>query len=69
MTRSLQSIFAALTLAAIPFTGAHAQVIRDPGAVASAPSSITPGSAIEAGHRAQQDFEHFRRLHLPNASV
>ena len=26
-------------------------------------------SAVEAGHRAQQEFEHFRRTHLLNASV
>jgi hypothetical protein len=59
----------ALLLAAIPLASVHAQVLRDPGAVASAPSSVTPGSSIEAGHRAQQEFEHFRRLHLPSASL
>ena len=55
----------ALALAAPAPT--RAQVLRDPGNVASpaAPS----GSTEDAARRAQQEFEHYRRLHLPNASV
>jgi hypothetical protein len=57
-----------LALAAAPFAPARAQVLRDPGNVAS-PASADPSSAVDAARRAQQDFENFRRKHLQNASV
>ncbi len=58
----------ALLLATLPLLSASAQVIRDPGNVAAAPGASV-GSASDAGHRAQIDFEHFRRTKLPSASV
>jgi hypothetical protein len=57
-----------LILAAAVAVPLRAQIIRDPANVAGAPSAA-PGSAAEAGRRAQQEFERYRRLHLPSASV
>ncbi len=57
-----------LILAAVVAVPLRAQIIRDPANVAGAPSAA-PGSAAEAGRRAQQEFERYRRLHLPSASV
>jgi len=54
--------------AGAPFASAGAQVIRNPAGVAAA-APTDPASAAEAGHRAQQEFERFRRLHLPHASA
>ena len=47
-------------LAAAPFTASHAQVLRDPGNVGSAPPADV-STAVDAGRRAQQTFETFRR--------
>ncbi len=57
-----------LILAAAVAVPLRAQIIRDPANVAGAPSG-PPGSAAEAGRRAQQEFERYRRAHLPTASV
>jgi hypothetical protein len=61
-----RALFLALvaTVGVVPL---RAQVLRDPGDVA-APSG-DPASAADAGRRAQQTFETFRRLHLPYANV
>ena len=61
--RVLLGMIAALALAA----PVRAQVIRDPGNM-TAPA-VAEGSAAEAGRRAQQDFERFRRAHLPHVSA
>jgi hypothetical protein len=65
---NIHRLIAGLALAAAPFASAHAQVLRDPGNTAGASSADVSG-AVDAGRRAQQDFENFRRKHLPNASV
>jgi hypothetical protein len=57
-----------LVLAVVAATPVRAQILRDPGTVAAAPSGDN-ASTTEASRRAQQEFERFRRLHLPNASV
>lgn len=65
---NIRRLIQGLALAAAPVAAAHAQVLRDPGNVASAgPPDLS--TAVDAGRRAQQDFENFRRKHLPNASV
>lgn len=56
-----------VALAAAAAAPARAQVLREPGNVASA--AAPAGSSEDAARRAQQEFEHYRRLHLPNASV
>jgi hypothetical protein len=61
-------IILGLALAAAPFAPARAQVLRDPGNVAVTPAG-DPSAAVDAGRHAQQDFEAFRRKHLPYASV
>jgi hypothetical protein len=66
--RRLIPLTIAAGFAGLSAAPARAQIIRDPGAVAAAPSA-SPGSAEDAGRRAQQEFELFRRQHLPHASV
>ncbi len=58
----------ALILAAVPLATAHAQILRDPGNTTPG-AAADPTSAGEAGRAAQQNFERFRRTHLPSASV
>ncbi len=62
---SSRILFTALALAVAPLA-LCAQILRDPGVVASSPGA-PPTSAVEAGHNAQREFERFRRMHLPNA--
>ena len=56
-----------LFLAAWPLSTAHGQILRDPGASAGPAAGNT--SAVDAGKRAQQEFERFRHQHLPHANV
>jgi hypothetical protein len=65
---STHRVIFGLVFAAAPLALAGAQVLRDPGNVAGAVSA-DPSSEVDAGRRAQQEFENFRRKHLPNANV
>jgi hypothetical protein len=62
--RVLVWLLAACALAA----PVRAQVLRDP-APATATPSAPPGSATAAGRRLQQEFENFRRAHLPHVGA
>ena len=57
-----------LFLASVPCVPAGAQILRTPGNAADGPT-VDASAVVDAGRRAQQDFEVFRRKHLPNASV
>ena len=60
------SVLAALAACLAP-SAAHAQVLRDPGSVASAPADVNSPLNVNVARRAQADFEGFRLLNLPNA--
>jgi hypothetical protein len=60
------SILAALILASVPIA-ARAQVLRDPGSVASAPTDVNSPLNVNVARRAQADFEQFRLENLPGA--
>jgi hypothetical protein len=66
--RRLAATVSILLAAAAPLASLRAQVLRDPGNVAP-PASISAEATVDAGKRAQQEFERFRRQHLPSASV
>ncbi len=65
---TLRRLAASLVLAAVPFASSPAQVLRDPGNIAP-PAAVTGEATVDAGKRAQQDFERYRRQHLQSASV
>ena len=67
MTRMTTRIPLLGLLLAVGPLGAGAQIIRD-SAKAGAPNAPA-GSATDAGRRAQQEFERFRKRNLPSASV
>ena len=60
---NIHRLVTVLALAAAPFAAIHAQVLRDPGNVGSA-SPADLSTAVDAGRRAQQDFENFTALIL-----
>ncbi|HXD23074.1 MAG TPA: hypothetical protein VN613_06930, partial [Gemmatimonadaceae bacterium] len=60
------SVLAALAACLAP-PAAHAQVLRDPGSVASAPADVNSPLNVNVARRAQADFERFRLENLPNA--
>lgn len=61
------AILAALLLAAAPpFAGA--QILRDPGSVASAPTDVNSPVDVNVARRAQAAFEQFRLENLPSAN-
>jgi hypothetical protein len=62
--RHFLALLAAAGAGALPL---RAQILRDPGDVATATGD--PTSAVAAGRRAQHDFEQFRHAHLPYASM
>ena len=59
---------AALILAVAP-PAAHAQILRDPGTVASAPADVNSPLNVNVAKRAQADFEQFRLENLPSANT
>jgi hypothetical protein len=61
------AILAALLFAAAPPT-ASAQILRDPGSVASAPTDVHAAVDVNVARRAQSDFERFRLENLPSAN-
>ena len=58
---------AALLLAFAPPV-ARAQILRDPGSVASAPTDVHSAVDVSVARRAQADFEQFRLENLPSAN-
>ncbi|MGH7653450.1 MAG: hypothetical protein ACREN6_02190 [Gemmatimonadaceae bacterium] len=60
-------VLAALILAFAP-PAVHAQILRDPGSVASAPTDVNSAVDVNVARRAQADFERFRLENLPSAN-
>ncbi len=56
-------------LLAVAAPAAHAQILRDPGSVASAPTDIHAAVDVNVARRAQADFERFRLENLPSANT
>lgn len=54
---------------AVTAPAAHAQILRDPGSVASAPTDVNSPVDVNVARRAQADFERFRLENLPSANT
>jgi hypothetical protein len=61
------AILAAVVLAAAS-PPAGAQILRDPGSIASAPTDVNSPVDVNVAKRAQADFERFRLENLPSAN-